>query len=397
MQSFFPFLTFIIGVLVGITITAVLFFSRKKDETKIDAALRDTFASLSFEALRKNTDQFLKMAHETLGQKTSLASSELENKKALIDKTLSNIETQIRGVQQAIQTAEQNQSTNLNLLRQHLEFSKESVEGLKTTTDRLHQVLSHTKARGAWGERMAEDVLRLVGLEEGINYSKQSSYSLDEGGKSRPDFTFFLPQNLKLNMDAKFPFDNYLKYFDAQAETDKEQFKKQFFKDVTNRIKEAATREYINEETVDYCLVFIPNEQVYAFIQAENPKIFDEALSSRIVLVSPATLYAVLAVVRKAIDSFNLGKTHQEILKNLGFFRKQWEVFLKSLQVLGKRIADTQKEYDELLGPRKRQLERSIGKLEALKDGEGTEKALEGDEISEDVTIETAESSAEKS
>ena len=32
-----------------------------------------------------------------------------------------------------------------------------------------------TKARGQWGERMAEDVLRLAGFVEGVNYRKRQA------------------------------------------------------------------------------------------------------------------------------------------------------------------------------------------------------------------------------
>jgi hypothetical protein len=46
-------------------------------------------------------------------------------------------------------------------------------------------------ARGQWGERMAEDVLRLAGFVENVNYVKQTQL---EGGTGRPDFTFPLPK-----------------------------------------------------------------------------------------------------------------------------------------------------------------------------------------------------------
>ena len=70
---------------------------------------------------------------------------------------------------------------------------------------------------------MAEDILRLVGLVEGINYIKQKTL---EGSSGRPDYTFFLPNSLKINMDVKFPLENYQNYLDAQTEHDKKDSKK---------------------------------------------------------------------------------------------------------------------------------------------------------------------------
>ena len=195
----------------------------------------------------------------------------------------------------------------------------EQTGKLQETTGQLKAALASTKARGQWGERMAEDVLRLAGFIEGVNYRKQKT--LETVG-TRPDYTFLLPQDLTVNMDVKFPLDNYMRYLDADGETDKERHKNQFIKDVRRRIKEVTTREYINpaENTVDYVIVFIPNEQVYAFINENDSSVLDEALKHKVILCSPITLYAVLAVIRQAVDNFNLEKTAAQIMSLLGTF-----------------------------------------------------------------------------
>jgi len=352
-------ISFLLGLLLGGLLVGFLFTWKQKAASKLREEIKGTFSELSLEALQRNSDQFLKLAHETLSQKAS----------ALIDQTLAGVETKIREVEQAIHQSEKNQNTNLNLLFQQLELSKQVTENLQNTTNKLHAALANTKKRGEWGERMAEDVLRLAGFQEGINYIKQKSMvNLDS--LSRPDFTFLLPQGLKLNMDVKFPFDNYLKYLESPSETDRESFKQQFLRDVRNRIKEVTTRDYINQETVDYCLVFIPNEQVYGFIQAEDPTILDESLKQRVILTSPLTLYAVLALVRQAVDNFNLGRTNREILSNLGQFKDQWEKFFISIEKLGKRLKDAQGEYETLITTRRKQLEKPLNKIEQLKNAE---------------------------
>jgi DNA recombination protein RmuC len=367
MAEFTSTLIFLTGSLLGGAVVYFVFSGRQKEAARLKDELKGAFSAISMEALQKNADQFVRLAHEVLNQKTSLASQDLEGKKALIDKTLEGIEVRIREVQQTIHQSDKNQNTNLSLLIKQLELSKQATESLKETAGKLHAALANTKKRGEWGERMAEDVLRLAGFQEGINYAKQKSLLASDESLSRPDFTFFLPQNLKLNMDVKFPFDNYLRYLECENETDRETYKQQFLRDVRNRIKEVTSRDYINQETVDYCLVFIPNEQVYGFIHAEDPELLDTALKSRVVLSSPLTLYAVLALIRQAVDNFNLGKTNREILSNLSLFRKQWENFLLALEKVGKRIADTQKEYDALLTTRKSALERPLKKIEELK------------------------------
>jgi DNA recombination protein RmuC len=141
-----------------------------------------------------------------------------------------------------------------------------------------------------------------------------------------------------------------------------------------------ASRAYIDPEngTVDYALLFIPNEQVYAFIHEQDASILDDALAKQVVLCSPVTLYAVLAVVRQAVENFALEETSREILSLYGVFRKQWEAFMDKLDVLGKRLFDAQKEYDALITTRRRGLDRSLERIENLRAGSGPESAEEG-------------------
>jgi DNA recombination protein RmuC len=251
----------------------------------------------------------------------------------------------------------------------------------------LHTALANTKSRGQWGERMAEDVLRMSGFLEGFNYSKQKML---ESSQNRPDFTFFLPQDLKIHMDVKFPLDNYLLFLNTQNESEQVKFAGQFIRDVKNRIKEVTGRDYINpsEHTVDFVLVFIPNEQVYHFIHETDQTILDDALRNKVILCSPITLYAILAIIRQSVENFNLEHTASEILGLMSQFQKQWQLFQISLEKMGKKIEETQKEYHMLITTRKNQLERPLQKIDAIRQSKGIEMT-EDDNCSQDEYNET--------
>lgn len=90
-------------------------------------------------------------------------------------------------------------------------------------------------------------------------------------------------------MDVKFPLDNYLRYLEAKSEMEKAKYRKEFLRDVRARITEIATRDYIDPEqnTLDYVLLFIPNEQIYAFIHEQDSTILDESLKKELYHVLP--------------------------------------------------------------------------------------------------------------
>ena len=101
-------------------------------------------------------------------------------------------------------------------LRSHAEVAAR----LNDSTASLREALSNPQARGQWGERMAEDVLRLAGFTEHVNYHKQTPIAagVAGGGGGRPDFTFDLPKGHVLYMDVKFPMASYLRYLEADTD-----------------------------------------------------------------------------------------------------------------------------------------------------------------------------------
>ena len=347
--------------------------SEEQRKASIDAILENmkaTFGNLSLNALSKSTEEFLKLAKARLALERETSLKELDSKKGLIDQQLHQMTSKLEDVSSLMKELEKDREKKFGELTSHLNTATQQTTVLMQTTSQLREVLASTKARGQWGERMAEDVLRLAGFIENVNYLKQKAI---EGAGSRPDFTFILPKDLQLNMDVKFPLDNYVRFLEAGVESEKTRFRNDFLRDVKARIKEVTTKEYINPEqnTVDYVLLFIPNEQIYSFIHNEDSSILDEALKSRVIFCSPITLFAVLAVIRQAVDNFALEKTSNEILSLLGVFKKQWDEFTGKLEVLGKRIEDVQKEYELLTTTRRRQLERPLHKIDDLRTQRG--------------------------
>jgi DNA recombination protein RmuC len=394
---------FIVGVVFGAALVFVIQLLRRREAREIARELisesdsqrvhdvealmmriKESFGSLSLDALSKNTEEFLKIANETLSRQTKSGEKELEGKKQLIDQTLGVMKEDLQKVQELVKGFEKDREKKFGELANQLKSTAEQTGKLQETANQLKGALASTKARGQWGERMAEDVLRLAGFVEGVNYRKQKA--LETAG-TRPDYTFLLPQDLKVNMDVKFPFNNYLRYLEAGGESDREKFKSQFLKDVRVRIKEVTTRDYINptEDTVDYVIVFIPNEQVYAFIHESDSTLLDDALKNRVILCSPITLYAILAIIRQAVENFNLEKTTEQILFLLGSFHKQWTLFLKSLEKMGKRIDDAQREFTVLNSTRRNQLEKPLMRIEDLRKQKGI--LDEGSFDEEDVSL----------
>ena len=294
--------------------------------------------------------------------------AELGGKAALIDRQLDAMRADMGGklerVTDLVREFERDRDQKFGRLGAQLAQQQEGMADLLHTTQSLREALSSSKARGQWGERMAEDVLRLAGLVEGTNYRKQRAI---EGGV--PDFTFLLPNDLLLHMDVKFPLDNYLRCLEAESDLEEKRHRDGFLRDVRGHVRTLASRTYIDPGagTVDFVLLFIPNEQLYGFIHEHDSAIADEAASQGVILCSPLTLFAVLALVRQTVDNMNLARTSNEILGLLGQFDKQWGLFVDRMDKLDRSLCTVRRDYDELVGTRRRALERPLEKIADLR------------------------------
>ncbi|MFQ6674264.1 MAG: DNA recombination protein RmuC, partial [Fidelibacterota bacterium] len=334
----------IVVLLLGLVLGAgIVFLVVNRREANLDSARREmknAFTSLSVETLEKATDQFLKLANETLKGQVEKGEATLEEKKKLIDSSIRNM----------VQVLEDLKKRS-TVLSTQLEESHKETDKLRTTTENLRNVLSSSQARGQWGERMVEDILNVIGLVEDVNYVRQKQTDSGE----IPDYTFFLPKEKKVNMDVKFPLANYERFVAADSDARRERDRKKFLNDVKRHLKDVAARGYVDPAagTVDYVLVFIPNESIYAFLHQSDRDLLDLALKNRIILCSPITLYAVLSLIRQAVSSFAMEQKAGQIITLLRDFEGQWEMFVASMEKMGRRIEDAKKEFDHLTSTRK--------------------------------------------
>lgn len=289
---------------------------------------------------------------------------ELDVRRSAIDEQVAAMTERLEKVNDLVGALQRDRAAQHGELLSRLTEATEVTRRLDDATGALRQALASPKARGQWGERMAEDVLRLAGLKEGVSYRKQTATPAG----TIPDFTFFVDEGRHLHMDVKFPVDNYLRYLEAEADGEREQLRKQFLKDVRARVKELAGRDYADAETtVGFLLLFIPNEAVYSFIHEHDPDLVEVALSANVVPCSPSTLFGVLALVRQAHDNLVLERTSDEILQCLAGFTTQWDKFNGQLDKLGRALGSTQTAFDELSGTRRRALQRQIDRVEDLR------------------------------
>ena len=384
----------IVGVFIGAGISIA--FARQRSVSPgadIAQALQAALSALQVQAgherdtaVNAAMQQMAIVGRQQLGAESASATADLAVKKDIIDARLGQMQVEVRGdldrLVSLVGQLGESTSQRFGQVDQSLRVHAEITQQLSSTTQSLREALASPNSRGQWGERMAEDIIRSAGLIEHKQYVKRTAVSGDETGI--PDYTFLLPKGHVLFMDVKFPMAAYLRYLDASTEAERSAHRATFLRDVRQRVKELAKREYAladQRPAVDNVLLFVPNETLSAFIHETDPDLIDEAMKQHVVICSPLTLFAFLGVIRQAFDNFTTEQTSREMLQMLGKFAQHWTKYTESVDKVKRQFDTVANSFQELATTRRRAVERPLRELEALRLDRGV--AVDGDDTTD--------------
>ncbi len=291
---------------------------------------------------------------------------DLANKQQTIEKLVHNLQQEMQLRQTEIRSLEQDRTKKFAELTTAIENHRQLTDELRISTQQLASVLSNNQTRGGWGERIIEDLLQANGLVEGVHYSRQLQQT---GSTLRPDITLLLPNNRNVPIDVKFPYAEIQKLAAAETKSAQDQHLKQFASDLRSKIQKVA--EYISPErnTLDYAILFVPNEMVFSFINQKLPEIVDESIGKRVLIVSPFTFLIVARTVLESYRNFMMEDKLKDIVRYVTEFTTEWTKFNDEFSKFGRSIETIRTGYEQLTTTRRNQMDRKIKKIEKYQQG----------------------------
>ena len=205
------------------------------------------------------------------------------------------------------------------------------------------------KTQGDWGEMILSSILEQSGLKEGREYTTQSSFTLENNKRARPDVILHLPQNKHIVIDSKVSLVSYLKYNEAVDEKDKEIAVNELIKSLKAHINDLSSKEYedINEiKSLDFVLMFIPIEPAFILAVSKDNNLFKMAFDNNIMLVSSSTLIITLRTIENIWQYEYQNENAQLIAKKAAGLYDKFAGFINDLDEIGKNINKTQKAYE---------------------------------------------------
>lgn len=354
--------TLLILFLLLFAALAVFYFSIKK-------LLSEKNADQSSEQLEDMVHKVFGMASNEIaiqskgilqGEK-DLIRNDLSNKQVMIEKMIKDLRQEMGEQQKEIRSIEKDQIDKISKVGAAVEEHRLLTKELKSSTEALAKVLSNNQTRGAWGERIIEDLLQANGLQEGIHYLRQSKLG---DSVMKPDITLLLPDHRNVPVDVKFPYQEIQKMSMTDDQSEKQSHSLQFKRDLKVKVDKVAAYISPENDTLDYAIMFVPNEALFSFINQKFPDVIDEALAKKVIICSPFSFLIVARTVMESYRNFMVGKKIKEVIKHIDAFASEWIKFDDEFSKFGRSIETLQKNYESLTITRKRQMEKKIAKIE---------------------------------
>ncbi|MBI4268301.1 DNA recombination protein RmuC [Candidatus Uhrbacteria bacterium] len=342
-------------LIVTVALAVALVYTLRNRRSDGGALFEQTMAKIASEALKNSQEQFLALAQEKLEGHRSLASKDLEHKK----ETIANL---IEEVRKGLKSSDDARITTFASLAKEIELQKQVMHELRASTDDLKRVLSNNQLRGAFGEQVAENLLKMAGFVTGQDYVFNREQESEE---TRPDFTIFLPDRTKINIDVKFPYQALVKMSATEDRGEKDQHFRQFTSDVKQKIKQVTTRGYINPEdkTVDFVILFIPNEMIFSFIYDQMNEVWEDAMQKKVILAGPFSFTAILRMIKQAYSNFRYQENLHQVIGLIHKFETEYTKYGEAVDTLGDRIQSVVKQFDTMSGTRSRALNKIFDQI----------------------------------
>lgn len=268
-----------------------------------------------------------------------------------LEALLSPLKEKIAAFEQKVEKTYDQDNRDRASLLEHLKGLQEAQVRLHEDAQGLTRALTgDAKAQGDWGELTLQRVLDMAHLTEGLDYEVQLSSRDEEGAHRRPDVVLRLPQDRAVIVDSKVSLSAYVELATATSQEVRTAAMAAHLASVKKHVRELSGKAYqalLKQRTLDSVLLFVPSEPAFHAAIAEDPTLYDFALSQRIFIVSPTTLLPALQLIaqmwkneRQALHAIRIAQDAGRLLDKLGGF-------VKDLDGVGKALSDAQTKFDE--------------------------------------------------
>ena len=262
------------------------------------AALSDAFGALSANALKSNSEEFLRLAHASFGQFQEGAKSELARREQAIGQLLTPVREALQKFESKVQALEVAREGAYQGLVQQVSQLLDTGKELRSETANLVQALRAPVTRGQWGEFQLRRVIEMAGMVNYCHFVEQKKLDTDDG-QLRPDVVVKLPAGKTIIIDAKAPVSSYMDAVVLDDEIERKARLVNFAKLVRDHIAALGRKAYWDqfEASPELVVMFLPGDHYYGAALEHDPSLLEFGVEQKVLVATPVNLIGLLRAI----------------------------------------------------------------------------------------------------
>lgn len=319
--------------------------------------LRSGFDSVAGEALRGNSELFLQLARQALGQQQEAALRNLTEREKSVETMLAPVREALQKTHEQIARIEKERAEAFGALRSSLETVTLGQVALQRETRNLVTALRRPEVRGQWGEMTLKRLAELAGMVEHCDFVEQVHVA-GEDGNLRPDMIVNMPDGRQLVVDVKTPLDAYLSAAEATSDDDRAVAIRRHALAVQERVRQLAQKAYWSqfEHSPDFVVLFIPGDQFLSAAVGELPNLLEDAIRQHVIIATPTSFVALLKAVGYGWRQNALAENAARIQELGEDLYKRLATFTSHLGKVGRMLGQSVDAYNSAVGSLERQV-----------------------------------------
>lgn len=313
----------------------------------------------SFDTIRKEQEknweeqknalktEFQNIANRILEDKSK---SFAELNKERLDSILTPLNENLKIFKERIEVVHKDNTEARSSLNTELKHLKELNRQMSEDALNLTRALKgDSKTQGDWGEMILERMLESVGLKRDVEYFVQKNLVGDDNARLRTDIIVRFPDKRDVIIDSKVSLTAYSNYMAETDETLKMNYLKEHLKSVRKHIDELSEKDYSKHDpySLDYVMMFIPNEASYMLALQHDNDVWNYALSKKVFLTSSTNLLGMLYMVGNLWQRFRQEQNAQRIVEAGNALYEKMVTFSENFIKIGAQLQTVQKTYTD--------------------------------------------------
>lgn len=238
-----------------------------------------------------------------------------------------------------------NMNENVLSLMKESTSSTEKVNDIARRVNALNDIMVNKKSRGNWGEYQLNNLLSVYAGDNQEIFETQ--YTLKNGYIG--DVALHLPGTDKVMIiDSKFPLENYQNLLNKDlSDVEMSKYESLFKQNIKKHINDIA-KKYINSQTVENAVMFIPSEAIYMYVCGNHSELIEEAHKKHILITSPTTLIGVVFTLVNLTKDFKRSRNIKALEKDIVGMYQDVERLYTRLDKVDNTISNLQKNFKDV-------------------------------------------------